>query len=166
MSKNIISKVDLLLSVMDKKTWQTASQVGQKIDEIALNVIPLLLLGQDTIFTNYLNTWKIKKRATDEMIAQYRNAVIEGRTAPESVWAAYAKAEARRESKKKADQSNGSKRLRGGRPISYGEGVDYSRESLSTLEIRRHGFAYGKKKSYKGPEGQYWTDPNFVKKEL
>lgn len=170
MENNLSLRVDLLLSVMDKENWQTASRIAQKIDEIEPNVISLLLLGQESIFATDRNSWKIKKRATEEMVREYRDSAIKGQMEPESAQTMSEKQETAHQPKRKVNRANKKKKKKrhiqlASYPITQGEGTDYSREELSTTDTRGNGFHYGKKKLYSGPEGKYWTDPNFEKRE-
>lgn len=151
-----------LLNVMTKKHWKTASEIAAELDTISPKVLPALIYGEGEVFTCEGPSWKIKKKATPEAIRMLTETPIEDIKIPEDTLAKHLKwksVRVTRGSRKKSGKA-------GSGAVKRGEGVDVRAEEMRvSTELRGHGFSYGKKKLYNGPQGQYWTDPNYKKRE-
>lgn len=150
-----------IIDVLDKKQWKRTGEIASALDTISLRVLPLLHFGTTTVITYDGSGWKIKKKATPEDIEKFASLLTDDIKVESTELLRYQKPLKHSGPKKNKGKRSSSVSIRG-----KGQGLDSIDEAMQQSSgVSQHGFSYGKKKSYSGPQGQYWTDPNFKKKE-
>lgn len=149
-----------IIDVLDKKQWKRTGEIASALDTISLKVLPLLHFGATTVITYDGSGWKIKKKATPEDIEKFASMLTDDIKVEATELLRYQKP-LRHAGQKNRGRQSSSMPIRG-----KGQGLDSIDEAMQqSTSVSQHGFSYGKKKSYSGPQGQYWTDPNFKKQE-
>lgn len=150
-----------IVGILDKKHWKPTYQVAHELDTISPKVLPVLHFGLQSVITYNGSGWKLKKKAKPEDIEMFLQLAEEGVKADPSDLSKYYKPK-KKLNLKKTKKLRTTSRLN----LKSRNEVDSIDEAIGqTVGIAKHGFAYGKKKLYDGPQGKYWTDPNFKKKE-
>lgn len=163
MSDSIVDPVaDLANAFRTKgalKNWENICSETRLSKRVAKRI---LKLGEGILFARTDYGWNILEQVTESQVDNFK---IKNETAIKTIieeWEAI-----RIEKKKKKipfgmTRGNRKRDLRISNQVKHGEGEDYSTESARQWS---DGLTKGKRKLYTGPEGQYWTDPAFKKKE-
>ena len=145
-----------IFKILDNKKWKTTFDISNELDVITPKLLPILLFGRNRIFVfESPNKWKLCKHISAHSFESFLNQLNDNTIVSEKTLKKYHDANCSIKSMKKTKGN-----------IQLNQGIEYQRESdIAAARVPEHGFNYGKKKTYTGPNKQYWTDTDIQKRE-
>ena len=140
-----------IFATLDRKKWKTHIDISNDLDVISPKIINILLYGRNIGVFSYEQSykWKLCKRTNQEKIDFFFDELNRGIEIPEKTLNRYY------DLKHKRITHN----------IKHKKLKSKSKSKITKIDSSGNAFHNGKKKLYKGPVGQYWSDPNYEKRE-
>lgn len=142
-----------------KKTWAEISSnsgLGKRV------VKRILQLAEGTLFTRVESDWKLIESINEKDIELFKLTHSDEIKFLMQEW------EVAKSQKKKSKPTYGILKLRKNAKFQEKSEIHQGTGSDFIYDKKRQwsdGLTKGKRKLYMGPDGQYWTDPNYTKRE-